>query len=335
MPPTAAEGANCNLEAVPFQSMDPDPESDVIAFLSSYAWRYICEECRLSDVGWTGADSSDEMAAHFDVHRAAGHRVPDDYYEAVIGLRYWDETIRTTYCSRFRAEDENLTVRRLTGGEGLHCFRCVLNSGRTVKCFSTEQMLQHLDEHRTWGLPVPQHAYEKLALDRAENDELFSNYFEQRGGSAPLSLQYEPSPLLLPWIEMWNHRDGLDMLSSMLTTAISHFEGPLSESDQAAGWTEALCHATADVLRRVLQEVEVAKRDQGIDFWGADWERLCTNWSSDIGALKDRLRGSRKAPFDPPYEALDDLRGIIFSAVMTGGMRRIEWLLERPRKRRS
>jgi hypothetical protein len=310
---------------VPFQRPGPDPDSDVVAFLSLYVWHFVCEECRLSSVGRTEVDTRDETAAHFDAHRAAGHRVPDQFYEDLKSMSYWDDAIRTTYSSRWRAEDENLTVTRLGKGEGLHCFRCALNSGRDVKCFSTEQMVQHLDEHQTWGLPVPQHVYEKLARHRSENDELFANYYQQRGESLPPTLLYEPPPLL-PHSEAQSHRDGLDTLSSMLATAISHFEGPLSESDRAAGWTETHCGDAAEVLRSVLHEVEVAKRDQGIDFRGADWKRLCTNWTSEIRALEDRLKESHKAPFDPPYEALDELSGFIHFEVTTEGRSFKEWL---------
>lgn len=186
-----------------------------------------------------------------------------------------------------------------------------------------------------WGLPVPQHVYEKLARHRSENDELFSSYCEHRGEFPPLTFLYEPPPLLAPRSEIRNHRDALNMLASLLTTAISHFEGPLSESDRAAGWTESRYGDAAEVLHGVLSEVEVAKRDQGIDFWGADWERLCTNWTDNIKALEDGLRESRKAPFDPPYEALQDLSGIIYFVVLTGGVRLMEWWEQRPGKRVS
>ncbi len=320
---------------VPSQGADANPNSDVVAWIDLYIWRFVCYECLLSDGGCTETESLDEMVAHLDAHRAAGHRVSDQCLKDLLSLDFWDEGVRTTYSSRWRAEDENLTVKRLTFGDGLHCYRCVLNSGREVKCFSTEQMVQHLDEHRMWGLPVPQHVYEKLARHRSENDDLFASYYERRGESPPSTLLCEPPPLLAYRSEIWSHRDALNILSSLLATAISHFEGPLSQSDHAAGWTETLCDDAAKVLGGVLREVEIANRDQDIDFWCAGWESVCKNWIDDIKALEDGLRESRKAPFDPPYEALHDLSGIIQFVVLTGGVRPIEWHMQRSEKRVS
>jgi hypothetical protein len=87
-----------------------------------------------------------EVTRHFDAHRAAGDRVPEFFYRDVGDD--WDESIRTTYAWSGWEEDGNLSVGRKNPGDSLCCLSCGLN--------------EHLDEHRTWGLFVAEHAYERL-----------------------------------------------------------------------------------------------------------------------------------------------------------------------------
>lgn len=106
------------------------------------------------------------MTRHFDEHRSAGHRVPDSFYEDLIASG-WDESIRTTYAWSGEEEDGKLTVSRKMSGQSLSCLSCVLNEQQMFECFTTDQMLEHLDEHRTWGLFVADHVYDRLERDRS------------------------------------------------------------------------------------------------------------------------------------------------------------------------
>ena len=127
------------------------------------------------------------MLHHFDAHRAAGHRIPDSFYEALVKERDHgiDDQIRTTYAWS-REEDGNLSVSRKTNS--LCCLSCVLNEKQEVECFTTDQMLEHLDEHRTWGLFVGGHVYDGLERDRSDNDQVIQRYFDDHGSNDPLFL---------------------------------------------------------------------------------------------------------------------------------------------------
>ena len=223
-PRTLLAGSRRTLKFKVVSFLNGDLESrrpEVVAELDPRVWRFVCPGCRLSNRGRTGTESLDEMVAHLEAYRAAGHRVSDRCYE---DLRYWDEDVRTTYATRWREEDGNYTVRRSNIRRALYCFRCVLNRGREVACFSTGEMFEHLDEHRRWGLRVPGQVYDKLARDRSKNDAVIANYHEDRGASVPSGPQYEEPPLLGEWPPTRGFRDGLDQLSSMLAMAIAHFE---------------------------------------------------------------------------------------------------------------
>ena len=83
-----------------------------------------------------------------------------------------DDDIRTTYAWGGREEDGNLSVSRKTPGDCLCCLSCVLNEKKMVECFTTDQMVEHLDEHRTWGLFVADDVYDRLERDRSDNDQI-------------------------------------------------------------------------------------------------------------------------------------------------------------------
>lgn len=99
----------------------------------------------------------------------------------------------------------------------------------------------------------------------------------------------------------------------------------MSESDRSAGWTEANFRQVAEVLGGVFEEVEAANRDEGIDFWGADWEDLCDKWSKTIHAQRDSLRDNRMTYFDPSDDAVDQIGACIAFDVSPSGIRAKEW----------
>jgi hypothetical protein len=321
--PQFVDGTHSKVRAVSFLNGELESRRpEIVVELDPMVWRFVCPGCRLSDGGRTETERLDAMVAHLDAHRAAGHRVSDDCCEE---LRYWDEDVRTTYATRWREEDGNYTVRRNNVRRALYCFRCVLNSGRQVACYSTAEMSQHLDEHRRWGLLVPGQVYDKLARDRSTNDGVIATYYQGRGAPLPSGPQYEDPPLLGEWPETRGHRDGLDQASSMLAMAVAHFEGPVSESDRSAGWTEATLREVARVLRSLLGEVEMAKRNQAIDFSGNDWEGLCDSWSKTLHALRNGLRDNRMTYFDASFDALDQIAACIAFDVSASGVGFKEW----------
>jgi hypothetical protein len=66
---------------VPFFSEAPDPDSDVVVTLSLRTYRLVCLRCGLGKGDRTETETCDAMMQHLDDHRAAGHRVPDSFYD--------------------------------------------------------------------------------------------------------------------------------------------------------------------------------------------------------------------------------------------------------------
>ncbi len=184
-PQNAAICEGCSVAAVPFGSPDPDPDSDVIALVSLRTYRLACLQCCLSDQERTETETMAAMLDHFDAHRAAGHRVPDSFYEGVMEWIGIDDDIRTVYAWSGREEDGNLSVSRKRPGDSLCCLSCVLNEMNMVECYSTDQMIEHLDEHRSWGLFVADHVYEGLERDRSDNNRVTESFFASAALNRP------------------------------------------------------------------------------------------------------------------------------------------------------
>ena len=147
--------------------------------------------------------------------------MPESFYEDAIASG-WDESMRSTYAPwSGREEDGNLTV---TSGEQM------------VKCFTTDQMLEHLDEDRTWGLFVPDHVYDRLERDRSENDQVIQRYFDEHGLRRPATNHWEPHGIYPEFTQWSTHHEALGQLAAMLVIAIlvcrtSHRFGALSRVD--------------------------------------------------------------------------------------------------------
>ena len=214
------------IEPVPFGSSDPDPESDVVARISRRLNCFACLRCRLSPVGTTEATTVDEMIRHFDAHRSAGDRVPGDYYESLIECRYieeeflnaasgaghrevnnlllddlhesqvessyFEEEILGSFSLRRFDQTAKVSVIRTADGRCLLCNSCSLNGGAIVECFSTRQMTQHLDLHRSRGTPVSKLDYEMLQLARSTIDRAIETYYAERLQSRPSEPRWEP-----------------------------------------------------------------------------------------------------------------------------------------------
>jgi hypothetical protein len=155
------------------------------------------------------------MARHFDAHRAAGDRVPESFYNDLDG---WDESTRTIYAYRGREEDGSLSVSRMMSGGSLACLFCVLNEEQTVECYTTDQMLEHLDEHRTWGLFVADHVYEKLERDRSDNDQVIQRYLDEHGFQRPAAPRWRPHSIFPRFLQTSTHYGALGQLAAMLVS---------------------------------------------------------------------------------------------------------------------
>lgn len=242
------------------------------------------------------------MAQHFDAHRAAGHRVPDSFYEELTRWEGIDDNIRTTYAWSGREEDGHLSVSRVSTGRCLGCYGCVLNEQQQVECFTTDQMLEHLDEHRTWGLFVAGHVYEGLERDRWDNDQVIQTYFDERGLQRPVSPLWEPHSIYPEFTRPSTRHQVLGQLAAMLVIAIRRFVEPLSDSELSAGWTQNCSDAVVEGLRAVLGKVEAAHWDQELDF------RLMR----DMKRIRRRPREEGvTAHFDQRESALDHIAAFI------------------------
>jgi len=198
-------------------------------------------------------------------HRSAGHRVPDSFYEDLIASG-WDESIHTSYAWSGGEEDGKLTVSRKMSGQSLSCLSCVLNEQQMVECFTTDRMLEHLDEHRTWGLFVADHVYDRLERDRSHNDQVIQRYFDEHGLQRPATPRWEPHSIYLEFTQSTTRYEILGQLATMLVIAIRRFVEPLTDVELSAGWTQSCSDAIVEGLRAVLGTVESAHRDQEFDF---------------------------------------------------------------------
>jgi hypothetical protein len=251
---------------VPFGSSDPDPDSDVIALFSSKTYRFACLHCHLIDDGRIEMETIAAVAQHFDAHRAAGHRVPNSFYEDLAGWGGIDDDIRTTYAWGGREEDGHLSVSRMTTGRCLGCYGCVLNEDQQVECFSTDQMLEHLDEHRSWGLFVADRVYEGLKRDRSDNDRVIQEHFDGHGLQRPTSPLWEPHSIYPEFTQASTRYERFGQLAAMLVIAIRRFVEPLTDSELSVGWTQSCSDAIVEDLRAVLRKIEAARQDKELDF---------------------------------------------------------------------
>jgi hypothetical protein len=303
---------------VPFFSEVPDPDSDVVVTLSLRTYRLVCLRCSLSKGDRTETHTCDAMLQHLDEHRAAGHRVPDSFYDGLIDQRDHglDDQIRTIYAWSGREEDGNLSVSGTTSGDSLCCLSCVLNEKNTVECFTTDQMMEHLDEHRTWGLFVADHVYEGLERDRSDNDQIIQRYFDEHGFRRPATPRWEPHSIYPEFTQSTTRYEILGQLAAMLVIAIRRFVEPLTDSELSAGWTQSCSDAIVVGLRAVLGKVEAAHRDQGFDF------RLM----KDMQRIRRRpYDGGVRGRFDQRTSALDHVSSFI-DMRLVGRERMLEWL---------
>ena len=239
----------CSVAAVPFGRSDPDPDSDVIALFSIKTNRFACLNCLLNNDGRNEMETIAAVVQHFDAHRAARHRVPDSFYEDLAKWEGTDDQIRTTYAWSGREEDGQLSVSRMTTGRCLGCYSCVLNEKQQVECFSTDQVLEHLDEHRTWGLFVADHVYSGLERDRSDNDRVIQEYFHERGLQRPTSALWEPHSVYPEFTQASTRNDILGQLAAMLVIALRRFVKHLTESELSVGWTQSCSDAIVEDLR--------------------------------------------------------------------------------------
>ncbi len=303
---------------MPFGSTDPDPDSDVIALLSIKTYRLACIQCRLSERERTETETEDAMLHHFDAHRAAGHRIPDSFYEALVEERDHgiDDQIRTVYAWSGREEDGHLSVSLKTPGDSLCCLSCILNEKQMVECFTTDQMLEHLDEHRTWGLFVGGHVYDGLERDRSDNDQVIQRYFDDHGLQRPAFPRWEPHSIFPEFTQSSTRFEALGQLSAMLVIAIRRCVEPLTDSELSAGWTQGCSDAVVEGLRVVLRKIESAHRDEDVDFrLMRDLERIARR-PIDEGV---------RTHFDQRASALSRIRAFI-SMQLIGHQRLHEWL---------
>jgi hypothetical protein len=256
----------CSVAAVPFDSSDPDPDSDVIALFSVKTNRFACLHCQLNDDGRIEMESIAAVEQHFDAHRVAEHRVPDSFYEDLAKWEGIDDDIRTTYAWSGREEDSHLSVSRMTTGRCLGCYGCVLNEKQQVECFSTDHMLEHLDEHRSWGLFVADHVYEGLKRDRLDNDRVIQEYFDEHGLQRPTSPLWEPHSIYPEFTRATTRYEIFGQLAAMLVIAIRRFVEPLTESELSVGWTRSCSDAIVEDLRAVMRKIEATRQDQELDF---------------------------------------------------------------------
>lgn len=257
------------------------------------------------------------MVQHFDAHRSAGHWVPDSFYEDLTKWEGIDDDIRTTYAWSGREEDGHLSVGRMSTGRCLDCYSCVLNEKQQVQCFTTDQMLEHLDEHRTWGLFVPDRVYEGLERDRSDNDQAIQRYFDEHGLQRPQSPLWEPRSVFPEFTQASTRYEILGQLAAMLVIAIRRFVQPLTDSELSAGWTPSGSDAIVEGLRAVLGKVESAHRDQELDFrLMKDMERIARRpGDEDV-----------RTHFDQRNSALSGIRSFL-SVRLIGHQRMHEWLI--------
>ena len=316
LPQFAGYESGCSVAAMPFGNSDPDPDSDVIALFSIKTNRFACLHCQLNYDGRTEMETIAAAVQHFDAHRAAGYRVPDSFYEDLAKWEGIDDDIRTTYAWGGREEDGHLSVSRMTTGRCLGCYGCVLNEKQQVQCFSTDEILEHLDEHRSWGLFVADHVYEGLKRDRSDNDRVIQEYFEEHGLPRPAGPLWEPHSIYPEFTQAATRYEILAQLAAMLVIAIRRFVEPLTDSELSAGWIQGRSDTVVEGLRAMLGKIEAAHQDQDLDF------RLMKNvkriyWRS--------IDGDVNTHFDQRISAISGIEAFIDMALI-GHERMLEWL---------
>ena len=244
--------------------------------------------------------------------------MPDSFYNGLIEERDhgMDDSIRTTYAWSGREGDGNLSVSRISTGRCLSCLSCVLNEENMVECFTTDQMLEHLDEHRTWGLFVPDHVYHGLERDRLDNDEVIKAYFDNENLQRPAAALSEPQSIFPEFTQASTRHEVLGQLTARLVIAIRRFVEPLSDSELSVGWTQECSGALVEGLRTLLAKIEAAHQTGNVDF------RLL----KDIERIA-RLPGANGVTtrFDQRQKALRRIRSFI-SMDLIGHKRMHEWL---------
>lgn len=93
---------------------------------------------------------------------------------------------------RWGSEGSSVYVFLNVGG-WLDCCGCRMREGH-VQCFTTEDMLAHLREHRDRGDCVPQFCFDGLTEDQEANDEWIRSTWDSgyvRGSSTPYGKRSE------------------------------------------------------------------------------------------------------------------------------------------------
>jgi len=177
-------------------------------------------------------------------------------------------------------------------------------------------MLEHLDEHRSWGLFVADHVYEGLKRDRSDNDPVIQEYFDEHGLQRPPSPLWEPRSIYPEFTQASTRFEILDQLAAMLVIAIRRFVEPLTESELSVGWTQNCSDAIVEDLRAVLSKLEASRQDQQLDF------RLM----KDMERIRRRPYGEGVTDyFDQRESALSHISAFI-DMKLIGHERMHEWL---------
>jgi hypothetical protein len=177
-------------------------------------------------------------------------------------------------------------------------------------------MLEHLDEHRSWGLSIADHVYEGLIRDRSDNDRVIQEYFDEHGLQRPASPLWKPHSIYPEFTQASTRYEILGQLAAMFVIAIRRFVEPLTDSEFSAGWTQSCSDAVVEGLRAMLGKIEAAHQDRELDF------RL----------MKDMERIRRRpyddgvtAHFDQRRSALNHISSFI-DMDLIGHERMHEWL---------
>ena len=300
-----------NFRSCPSSPKVPDPDSDVVVTLSLRTYRLVCLRCSLSKGDRTETHTCDAMLQHLEEHRAAGHRVPDSFYDGLIDQRDHglDDEIRTIYAWSSREEDGNLSVSGTTSGDSLSCLSCVLNEKNTVECFTSTSIgpgdySSLTTSTRGWNGTV------------RTTIKIIQRYCDEHGFQRPATPHWEPHSIYPEFTQCTTRYGLLGQLAAMLVFAIRRFVEPLTDSEFSAGWTQSCSDAIVVGLRAVLGKVEAAHRDPGFDF------RLM----KDMQRIRRRpYDGGVRGRFDQKTSALDHVSSFI-DMRLVGRERMLEWL---------